>query len=90
MKIIISHDQESIDPSESYTEEQFCEVREALEKEYEAALKKEFPEAEIEFIEGNDPRSIRVEGTGMNDPSGIEDEVQRMCEIVFETGLFWS
>lgn len=90
MKIIISHDQDSIDPSGTCTDDQFSEVRESLEREYEVALKKEFPEVEIEFRESNDPRSIRVEETGMEDPSEIEDDVQRICEAVFETGNFWT
>ncbi len=90
MKITISHDQDSIDPSATYTDEQFGDVRDSLETEYTNALKKEFPEAEIEFIHGNDTRSIRVEETGMDDPSDIEDDVQRICELVFETGNFWA
>lgn len=90
MKITISHDQDSIDPSATYSNEQFEEVRESLETEYKSALKKEFPEAEVEFIHGNDTRSIRVEGAGADDPSDIEDEVQRICELVFETGNFWA
>lgn len=89
MKITIHHDQNSIDPSASYTDKQFPAVMTALENEYEAALTAAFPNAEIEFIDGNDPRSIRVTNTGLDDPSEIEDVVQRICEQVYETGNFW-
>lgn len=89
MKITISHDQDSIDPSATYSDEQFAEVRESLEKEYEAALKKEYPTAEIEFRNSSDTYSIRVTDIGMEDPIDIETDVQRVCELVYETGNFW-
>ena len=90
MKITISHDQSSIDPSATYTDEQFPAVREALESEYTAALTKAFPDAEIEFSNSSDTYSIRVTDTGLEDPREIEDEVQGICESVFETGNFWA
>lgn len=89
MKITISHDQSSIDPSATYSDEQFQAVREALESEYTAALTKAFPEAEMEFRSSSDTYSIRVTDTGLDDSCEIEDEVQGICESVFETGNFW-
>jgi hypothetical protein len=90
MKITISHDQDSIDPSATYSDEQFADVRKALEAEYEKAIHAEYPEAEIDFSGTDTTCAIRVTGTGMDDPSGIEDNVQGICERVFETGSFWA
>lgn len=89
MKITISHNQDTIDPSATYSEEQFAEVRKALESRYKTAIIAEYPEAEIDFSGTDTTYSIRVTGTGMDDPSGIEDDVQRICAAVFETGHFW-
>lgn len=89
MKITISHDQGSIDPSATYSDEQFAEVRKALEAEYEKAILAEYPESEIDFIGTDTTYAIRVTGTGMDDPSEIEENVQSICERVFETGNFW-
>lgn len=89
MKITISHDQDSIDPSANYSDEQFAEVCKALEAEYQKAILAEYPEAEIDFSGTDTTRSILVTETGMDDPSGIEDNVQGICERVFETGNFW-
>lgn len=90
MKITISHDQSSIDPSATYSTEQFEQVCESLETEYAAALAKEYPDAEIEFRNSSDTYSVRITETGMDDPREIEDNVQRICEAVFETGNFWA
>lgn len=89
MKITISHDQEGIDPSATYTNEQFVAVRKALEAEYEKAILAEYPEAEIDFGGTDTTYAIRVTETGMDDPSEIEDNVQSICETVFATGDFW-
>ena len=90
MKITISHTQSSIDPSATYTDEQFPNVLESLESEYEKAILAEYPDAEIEFKNEDSTYSVRVTQTGLDDPSEIEDNVQRICESVFETGNFWS
>ena len=88
MKITIRHTQASIDPSAEYSDEQFEEVREALENEYSAALLKRFPDAEIEFEVSDDAHALAV--SDYDEVSiGIETEVQRILELVFETGLFW-
>lgn len=89
MKITIRHDQSSIDPSATYTDEQFAQVKESLEREYTTALLAEYPDAEIEFEESTDTKSIVVKTSGLDDPSEIEDNIQRITETVFETGLFW-
>ena len=89
MKITIRHDQSSIDPSATYTEEQFAQVKESLEREYTKAIHAEYPDAEIEFEESTDTKSIVVKTSGLDDPSEIEDNIQRITETVFETGLFW-
>lgn len=89
MKITISHDQSSIDPSATYSDEQFVGVRKALEAEYEKALEAEYPGVEIEFKESSDTYSIRVTESGLDDPSEIEYNVQNICETVYETGNFW-
>lgn len=89
MKIIIRHDQSSIDPSATYTDEQFPQVKESLEREYTKAIIAEYPDAEIEFEDSTDYKSIVVKSSGLDDPSEIEDNIQRICETVFETGLFW-
>ena len=89
MKITISHDQDSIDPSATYSDEQFAQVRNALEAEYEKAILTEYPEAEIDFSGTDTTYAIRVTCTGMDDPSEIEENVQHICETVYETGNFW-
>jgi hypothetical protein len=87
MKITISHDQSTIDPSGAYNEADFAEVQKRLETEYERAIKAEYPDAEIEFDDKLYP--IRITGTGVDDPREIQADIQRICEEVFETGLFW-
>jgi hypothetical protein len=89
MQITISHTQESIDPSATYSDEQFVEIRNALETEYEKAILAEYPEAEIDFNGTNTTYAVRVTGTGMDDPSRIEEDVQHICETVFEIGTFF-
>jgi hypothetical protein len=89
MKITISHDQDSIDPSATYSDDQFAEVKAALEAEYEKAILATYPDAEIDFGGSDTTYAIRVTGTGMDDPSEIEQDVQGICESVFETGNFW-
>ena len=89
MKITIRHDQQSIDPSATYTDEQFEEVKESLEHEYTKAILAEYPEAEIQFEDSTDTHCLVVKNTGLYDPSEIHFNIQRITEEVFETGLFW-
>lgn len=84
MKITISHDPSSIDPSAIYSDELYAEVQERLEREYTAALLKAYPEAEVEF--GNDT-TYGIKITNADDD--VRYDVQVICEDVFETGLFW-
>jgi len=90
MKITISHDQDSIDPSATYTDEQFEDVKAALETEYETAIKAEYPDAEIDFTGTDTTYSIRVTDNDLNDNCETEDNVQSIRERVFETGNFWA
>jgi len=89
MKITIRHDQSSIDPSATYTDEQFGEVKESLEREYTKALLAEYPDADIEFEDSSHTKSIVVKTAGLDDPSEIEDNILRITETVDEAGLFW-
>jgi hypothetical protein len=89
MKITISHTQDSIDPSATYTDEQFEEVLKNLESEYEKAILAAYPGVNINFNGSDSTYEIRVTETGMEDPSEIEASVQDICEWVFETGNFW-
>jgi hypothetical protein len=90
MKITIRHDQSTIDPSATYSEAEFGDVQKQLETEYKRAIRAEYPDSEIEFDHnGKTTYSIRVTGTGLDDPREIEADIQRICEEVFETGLFW-
>lgn len=89
MKITISHTQSSIDPSATYSDDQFAEVLKSIEAEYENAILSEYPDAEIEFRNEDTTYSVRVTRTGMEDPSKIEDDVQRIVEDVYATGNFW-
>jgi hypothetical protein len=89
MKIIIRHTQSSIDPFATYTDEQFPEVLRSLEAAYELELRKDFPEAEIEFEE-NDGVPIQVSGIeDYEEYLEAGDRVQYICETVYETGNFW-
>lgn len=89
MKITIRHDQNSIDPSATYTAEQFAEVKDSLESQYAKAILTEYPDAEIEFENSTDTYCLVVKDTGLDDPSEIYFDIQRILENVFETGLFW-
>jgi hypothetical protein len=89
MKITITHDQSTIDPSATYSEAEFAEVQKRLETEYKRAIKTEYPGAEIDFAGTDTTYSIHVTDTGLDDPREIEADIQGICERVFETGLFW-
>ena len=71
MKITITHNQSSIDP--------FATVPDALLA--------EFPDANIEFLQGDDTHSVRVSD---DDDGSLGEEVQRILEAVYETGTFWT
>ena len=90
MKITIIHDQLTIDPFATYNEADFAEVQKRLKTEYERAIKAEYPDAEIEFDHNlSTTYSIKVTGMGLDDPNDVISDIQRICEGVFETGLFW-
>ena len=92
MKITIRHDQSSIDPSATYTDEQFPEVLAALETQYREAILAAYPDAEIEFEDSTDTNCLVVKNSNAEsfaDQQEIEDNIQRITETVFETGLFW-
>ena len=89
MKITIRHDQNSIDPSATDTEEQFPQVKTSLEREYTKAIHAEYPEAEIAFEDATDTHCLVVKDSGLDDPSDIHFEIQRITETVFEAGIFW-
>jgi hypothetical protein len=89
MKITISYDQSTIDPSATYSEAEFADVQKRLEAEYERAIRAEYPDAEIKIADNVTTYDIRVTGTGLDDPREIEADIQRICEEVSETGLFW-
>lgn len=90
MKITIKHDQNSIDHNATCSDEQFESVIDSLENEYEREIKKAYPNAEIDFERGDYcGKSIIITDTGLDDPCDDEDEIQRICELVYETGNFW-
>jgi hypothetical protein len=90
MKITISHDQSTIDPSATYSEAEFAKVQKQLETEYERAIRAEYPNAEIDFDHNlSTTYSVKVTGMGLDDPDDVISDIQRICEGVFETGLFW-
>ena len=84
MKITISHNSASIDPSAVYTDELFAEVQKRLESEYTKAIFAIYPEAEIDF-NNDDNGGIAI----TNADDDVRYEVQTICESVFETGMFW-
>ena len=90
MKITIRHDQNSIDPAATISDDQFPNVLAALETQYREAILAEYPDADIEFEESSDTNSIVVQTSGLDDPSEIEDRIQRITETVYEAGLFWE
>ena len=89
MKIVISHGQDSIDPSGIYSDDRFEVVKKSLESEYETAILKEHPGAEIDFGGNDSTYAIRV-WSSQDDPSEKEIDIQRICEEVFEKGNFWE
>ena len=84
MKITISHNSASIDPSAVYTDELFAEVQARLESEYTKAILAAYPEAEIDF-NNDDNGGIAI----TNADADVRFDVQTICETVFETGMFW-
>ena len=92
MKITISHDQSSIDPSGAYSDEDFKTVKAAYEKELEFEILKAFPKAEIVFACGGDC-CIKVEfPEHWVEPMEIwelEDEITNIVADVYATGNFW-
>ena len=87
MKITIYHNQNTIDPAATCSNKEFAEVIESLEAEYKKELLKEFPGAEIEFVEEDNTHSFIITGLERQDDEGLE--VQFILEGVFETGNFW-
>ena len=93
MKITITHDQASIDPSATYSDADFSAVRKAYEQELETQLTDAYPNAEVVFIDGSDTYSVRVDlgGKSLN-PSEIyeiEDDVLHIVSDVYANGDFW-
>lgn len=92
MKITISHDQDSIDPNATYSDEDFTGVKEALEAQYEAAIRKEYPDAEIDFSGTDTTYAVRVTELEDNYTRNTihEDWINHTLGVVYDTGLFWS
>ena len=91
MKITLKHDQNSVDPSATCTDAQFETTIEALEQEYTTEIKKTFPHAQIDFSRGDFcGKSIEISGVDLPALYDVEDEVQAICEGVYEKGNFWS
>jgi len=88
MKITVYHNQNTIDPAAIYSDEDFAEVIESLEAEYKKEFLKEFPHAEIDFVNEDNTHSFVITGMERQDDEGLE--VQHILERVFETGNFWS
>ena len=65
------------------------QVKESLEREYTKAIRAEYPDAEIEFEDSTDTHCLVVKDSGLDDPSEIHFNIQRITETVFETGIFW-
>lgn len=93
MKITITHDQSTIDPSGTYSDEDFQLVLAAYEKEIKQELLKNCPDAEIEFVNGNNSYCVRVDpGSQWADPGvlfGMEDALTHIISDVYATGNFW-
>lgn len=87
MKIIITHNQSTVDPSATVSDAQFPAVLAELERQYQAALLEEFPDAEIEFVQGDDTYGTKVTGC---DDQDVAFDVQRITEAVYATGTFWD
>ena len=84
MKITISHNSASIDPSAVYSDELFAEVQKRLESEYTKAILAVYPDAEIDY-NNDDSGGIKI----TNADDDVRYDVQTICETVFETGMFW-
>jgi hypothetical protein len=80
MKIIITHNQSTIDPSGTIPDKAFPAVRNALEYQYRLDILETFPEATVDFLTGDDPISIRVS----DDPDGtLAEDVQRLTALAY-------
>tara|TARA_R110000796_G_scaffold173868_1_gene290835 strand:- start:22610 stop:22888 length:279 start_codon:yes stop_codon:yes gene_type:complete len=91
MKITISHDQASIDPSGIYSDADFATVKAALEDLYRKALLDEYPSAEIDFSGTDSTYAVKVEELADNYAQNYIHEafVNVTLSEVFEDGAFW-
>ena len=87
MKITIYHNQNTIDPSATYSDDSFPAVMASLEAEYTREILKAFPEAEVKFVHEDNTHSHTISGLPQEDEGY---EVQHIMETVYETGNFWS
>lgn len=78
MKVIITHDQNSIDPSESMTDSDFNQFVEKLENEYSAAITSKYPDAVITFNRQN------CSNVSVPECQETQTDVSDICERVFD------
>jgi hypothetical protein len=88
MKITIYHNQNTIDPSATYSDDSFPAVMASLEAEYTREILKAFPEAEVEFVHEDSTHGHVISGLERQEDEGYE--VQHIMETVYEAGNFWS
>jgi hypothetical protein len=85
---------DGFDPSESCTPEQYSASLDSYEAELEAAIRKDYPDAEVEFFRSSDHPDAPAGGcqiTGTDfDPGDIQGDCERIAGLVFETGNFWA
>lgn len=89
MKITISHSQSTIDPAATVSDAAFPAVVAELERQYTAAIKAEYLDADVWFVCadcGDDGISI-----SFGDETGdIQWEVKDIMRRVYEAGTFWN
>ena len=91
MKITLWHDQYSLDPNGTVPEEEIDSVMNRVEELYQAALLKEWPEAEVDFRREDTLRdSIEVDGVDWETYDEVVWEASLILSAVYEAGEFWN
>lgn len=86
-KITIIQNAANLDPNETAGDADAS--LEAYVLEVTAALRNEFPDCEVDHVDGDDTYSFRLSTDDDDNYNYDCDTIQRTLETVYETGKFW-
>jgi len=95
--IKIHNTEDGFDPSGELTPEQYDENLTAFECAVRDEIVVNYPDAEVEFFRDGDYGApvgglsvdTALSSVGYPEEWELESDIQRICETVWETGLFW-